>query len=167
MTLYCHRGIAARVAVLVFFGATWANLAVGATVRQPGGTQPIALVDAYGTLPILFEANRGQVDSAARFIARGNGYAVFLTQDETLISLSPINARGSQTPSIEKEAVIGMRFVGARSSAPLFGERKTDSTSNYFLGLDSTQHITDIPLHGAVRQTGISLSPLQNSAKLP
>ena len=160
---YCRES---RCACL-FFGATWANLAVGATVRQLGGTQPTALVDAYGTLPILFEANRGQVDSAARFIAGGNGYEVFLTQVETLISLSRSNTRGSQTPSPEKEAVIGMRFAGARNSAPLFGDRKTDSTSKYFLGPDSTQHITDIPLHGAVRQTGISLSPPQNSAKLP
>ena len=76
MTLHRTRRIAARVALFVFFGAVSASLAAHASVAPPSTAMPTALVDTYGKLPILFESNGGQADPAARFIARGNGYAV-------------------------------------------------------------------------------------------
>ena len=156
MTLHRTRRIAARVALFVFFGAVSASLAAHASVAPPSTAMPTALVDTYGKLPILFESNGGQADPAARFIARGNGYAVYLTQHETVIALSRQSQRDrGAMPPAETQTVIGMRFVGAHLNAPLTGERKTASTSNYFLGPDPAQHFTDIPHYGAVRQSGI------------
>ena len=154
MTTYCQRGLAARVVLFVFFGVACAS-AIG-SVPPSVSLSPNPLVDTYGKLPILFESNRGQADPAARFIARGNGYAVYLTQHETLIALSRQSKldRGA-TPSTITQTVIGMRFAGARKSAPLTGERKADSISNYFLGPDPAHHITDVPHYSAVRQSGI------------
>ncbi|MGH9801689.1 MAG: hypothetical protein ACRD82_15095, partial [Blastocatellia bacterium] len=34
---------------------------------------------AYGRLPMSFEVNQGQVDESVKFISRGHGYQVFLT----------------------------------------------------------------------------------------
>ena len=42
---------------------------------------------AYGRLPLLFQANRGQTDSRVRFVSRGDGYSLFLTGDEAVLSL--------------------------------------------------------------------------------
>ena len=156
MTLHRTRGIAARVALFVIFGAVSASLATHASVAPPATQMPTALIDTYGKLPILFESNGGQADPAARFIARGNGYAVYLTQHETVIALSQAGKLDrSASPAAATQTVIGMRFVGAHKNAPLTGERKTESTSNYFLGPDPAHHFTDIPHYGAVRQSGI------------
>ena len=49
-------------------------------------TQP-KLVASYGKLPLSFEANQGQTDSRVRFLARGGGYTIFLTNDEAVLTL--------------------------------------------------------------------------------
>src|SRR3990170_3486752 len=37
--------------------------------------------------PLTFEANQGQTDSQVKFLARGNGYALFLTATEAVMVL--------------------------------------------------------------------------------
>lgn len=41
----------------------------------------------YGKLPLSFEANQGQTGGAVRFLARGGGYTIFLTDDEAVLTL--------------------------------------------------------------------------------
>src|SRR5262245_54260999 len=41
----------------------------------------------YGKLPMRFEANEGQTDERVKFIARGAGYAVFLTGNGAVLQL--------------------------------------------------------------------------------
>src|SRR5262245_588384 len=41
----------------------------------------------YGRLPLAFEANRGQTDARARFVARGAGYNLFLTARGPVLAL--------------------------------------------------------------------------------
>jgi hypothetical protein len=45
------------------------------------------VVTDYGRLPMSFEANQGQADRAVRFLARGQGYDLFLTPTEAVLSL--------------------------------------------------------------------------------
>src|SRR5947209_6639464 len=42
-------------------------------------TQITRLTDAYGKLPLGFEANEGQADPEVKFLSRGSGYTIFLT----------------------------------------------------------------------------------------
>ena len=44
------------------------------------------LVASYGKLPLSFEANQGQTDSRVRFLARGGGYTIFLTDNEAVLT---------------------------------------------------------------------------------
>src|SRR5262245_46094067 len=43
--------------------------------------------DAYVRLPIRFEANDGQTDARVKFLSRGAGYGLFLTQSEAVLTL--------------------------------------------------------------------------------
>src|ERR1700688_4607580 len=45
------------------------------------------LMNAYGKLPLSFEANQGQTDSQVKFLSRGSGYALYLTPTEAVLSL--------------------------------------------------------------------------------
>ncbi|MGD1100881.1 MAG: choice-of-anchor D domain-containing protein, partial [Terriglobia bacterium] len=52
----------------------------------PTKIQP-QLIASYGKLPLSFEANQGQTDARVRFLARGSGYTIFLTDDEAVLIL--------------------------------------------------------------------------------
>jgi len=74
-----------------------------------------------GPLPLAFEPNRGQADPAVRFLARGRGYAVFFTDAEAVLVLTPTQPatgrRGTPAEASSTPAVVRMRLVGA-SPAP-------------------------------------------------
>src|SRR5690348_12715250 len=55
----------------------------------------------YGDLPLVFEPNQGQSDAPVRFLSRGNGYSLFLTDTEAVLSIV--------RPS---EATVHMRLAG-------------------------------------------------------
>jgi hypothetical protein len=50
-------------------------------------------LDQYGKLPLSFEGNHGQTDSKVKFLSRGHGYSLFLTEKETVIALKKAAAR--------------------------------------------------------------------------
>src|SRR5262245_55122597 len=66
----------------------------------PGGAvPPIAnrqtrarVSEAYAKLPMRFEANSGQVDSRVNFLSRGQGYNLYLTPTESVLTLRPEEA---------------------------------------------------------------------------
>src|SRR5437667_11742658 len=47
--------------------------------------------EAYGRLPLHFEANRGQTHEDVRFLARGPGYSLYLTAGEAVLVLARPN----------------------------------------------------------------------------
>src|ERR1700740_1541091 len=53
---------------------------------SPSHSRP-QLAAAYGRLPLSFEVNAGQTDARARFVARGRGYSLFLTDSEAVLAL--------------------------------------------------------------------------------
>src|SRR5687767_3199694 len=59
-------------------------------------------VESYGRIRMRFEPNVGQTDPRVRFLSRGSGYALFLTADRAVLSLS------GDTP-----AALSMSCVGA------------------------------------------------------
>ena len=96
--------------------------------------------DAYGQLPLSFEANQGQIDTQVNFLSRGSGYRLFLTPGEAVLSL----AAG------EANDVVRMRIVGADPDAPSAGLEEQAGRSNYLLGNDASQWFTDIPTYGKI-----------------
>src|SRR5438094_9758987 len=47
--------------------------------------------EAYGKLPLHFEANRGQTHEDVRFLSRGLGYGLYLTAGEAVLVLARPN----------------------------------------------------------------------------
>src|SRR5688572_1604015 len=45
------------------------------------------LAESYGKLPLSFAANEGATDARVRFLSRGPGYTLFLTDSEAVLSL--------------------------------------------------------------------------------
>ena len=90
----------------------------------------------YGKLPLVFEANQGQTDARAKFLARGQGYGLFLTPNEAVLSLDG--------------AAVRMRLEDANPQPLVRGLDKQASYSNYLIGDDPDQWRSNIAHYGKV-----------------
>jgi hypothetical protein len=108
--------------------------------------------EAYGRLPLSFEANRGQADGSIDFLARGPGYMLALSSTEAALALS---ARDAEASSSARPAMLRMNFVGANQKAHPAGVDALEGKVNYLIGSDQDRWQTDIPTYGRVRYNEI------------
>jgi hypothetical protein len=129
--------------------------------RLPSGTSAAAghLQAAYGQVPLSFEANQGQTDPQVNFLARGTGYALFLTDTAAVISLRTPSAPSSTDTAAPNATVTGtvlrLSLVGAQAAAPVAGEEPLAATSNYFIGSDPHRWRSGVATFGRVAYTGV------------
>jgi len=126
-------------------------------------------------LPLSFEQNVGQLDSRAKFSARGAGYNLFLTSTGAILEL---RKNGSKTfPKTRKEtqprtssALLVMNLIGANAHAIASGVDELRGRRNYFIGNNPSKWRTDVPTFRAVRYKdiypGISLTYYGNQQEL-
>jgi uncharacterized repeat protein (TIGR01451 family) len=105
---------------------------------------------AYGKLPMRFEANQGQTAARVKFKARGAGYAVFLTSDEAIMQLHKATA-----DQPVKSAALRMKLVGSNRSSRVSGIEKLQTTSNYFIGNDPAKWRRDVANYAGVRYDSV------------
>jgi hypothetical protein len=135
----------------------------------PAAPNRQALAEAYGRLPLSFEANQGQTDPQVHFLARGSGYALFLTDSEAVLSLQRPGAPNADDQPADT-AVLRMQLLGARNGVEAVGQDEQPGRVNYFIGDDPSQWRTDIPTFGRVAYPnvydGISLIYYGNQQQL-
>ena len=150
--------------------------AYGQTVRA-GTIAPDGVVEAhasarlaasYGKLPLSFEANQGQADAQVRFLSRGNGYSLFLTDREAVLALrksgnSEEASRGYSMPGRRpvvnhesiKTDVVQMQLAGADPALRVTGSEKLPGTANYLIGNDPAQWHNNVPTFSKVKYTAV------------
>jgi Beta-propeller repeat len=138
----------------------------GASFSQPApqsSTNAGAVSSVYGRLPLAFEANEGQTDSAVRFLVRGAGYELFLTGDQAVFSLRAPLPKGSEKvflrptdlASLARPAVFRMSLERAAREVAVTGEEPLPQKSNYFLGKDPKSWRTGVANYQQVRYRGV------------
>ena len=100
---------------------------------------------------LSFEANQGQVDSRIRFLSRGKGYSLLLTDTEALLSLP---ATG-QSSAGQTASWIHMQHLGANPQLRVDGSDLTSAKSHYFLGSDPRNWKTNVPHYAKVVYKGV------------
>jgi hypothetical protein len=130
------------------------------------------VVGAYGQLPLSFEANQGQTASEVKFLARGSGYALFLTPGEAVLTLQKpkapeaaplrpgpagvkgrLSVSGAQAP-LRSEAppmIVRLKLVGANPNPTITGMDELPGRVNYLRGNDPQQWHTNLPTYGKVK----------------
>jgi hypothetical protein len=103
------------------------------------------VVESYGKLPLSFEANRGQTDQRVKFLSRGPGYSLFLTEDSAVLSL-----HGKKS-----SAALRMKLLGANPYPMVTGTDPLPGKSNYFVGKDPNQWRTNVPTYVAVKYASV------------
>ncbi len=101
-----------------------------------------------------FELNQGQVDPRVRYLARGRGYQVFLTDTEVVLSLSRsqrVKRENVETAlSNPQSNALRLKLAGAEPARQVTGVNPLPGKSNYFIGNDPTAWHTDIPNYARV-----------------
>ena len=120
------------------------------------------LSEAYGKLPLQFEANEGQTDARVKFISRGSGSDLFLTSDGAVLSLDATRRHGdTQTRREEipnqksqiknpKSAAIRMKLAGANPQPQITALDELPGKANYFIGNDPAKWRNNISTYARV-----------------
>src|SRR3989449_7624507 len=118
----------------------------GADKAMADNAAPVAktqVQEAYGKLPLSFEANRGQTDGRVKFLSRGRGYTLFLTPTEAVLAL--------RHPTKSQQTALRIRLIGANSRSSLVGAEELPGKVNYFIGKDREKWRTNIPTYAQVK----------------
>lgn len=163
----------AALGLTVGSGAARLRVAAASALRAPLAQSPSKhgpqqVLATYSHLPLMFEPNRGQTDARVKFLARGNGYALYLTAREAVLSLQE-SAVNAQHPA-PRISVVSMNLPGASSTTEPVGDVELPGKSNYLIGNDPAQWHRDIPLYARVRYRnaypGIDLVYYGNQGRL-
>jgi uncharacterized repeat protein (TIGR01451 family) len=111
--------------------------------------------EPYGALPLHFEPNQGQTNSAVSFLARGEGYTLFLTNTEAVMAFNQNEKDDDLHGQTSSRAVLRMRLIGSATDAPIEGRAQLPGVSNYFLGKDPQGWQTAIPQYARVHYSQI------------
>jgi Beta-propeller repeat len=123
----------------------------------------------FGSLPLHFEANRGQAGAEVGYLGRGPGYEVYLTPLEAVLALGRRVAddadagtarTGASAPHPRRSgatetSLLKVRLVAARAQAALHGQEELPGKANYFAGNDPSRWLTNVPLYAKVRAEGV------------
>jgi hypothetical protein len=156
------------------------------TVSERPASQPAAVTPAtrarinasFAALPLAFESNEGQTDSQVKYMARGNGYKLFLTSGDAVLSLASSSSsaqsrpkemmqrrlpgysretkrliRRSRTqsrPRPSSVATLRMHVVGGKSDAAIVSSERLSAKANYIIGNDPRKWHQGVPRYARV-----------------
>ena len=109
-------------------------------LKDPG------VIEKYRQFPLSFEPNQQQTSPEVKFLARGEGYILFLTGNEAVFSMGK---------SAAKPSVMRMSLVGANSKPSFAGVDELPGKSNYFIGNKPEKWHTNIPNYRKVAERNI------------
>ena len=123
------------------------------------------VIESYGRLPLSFEANQGQQDAPVKFLSRGQGYNLFLTNHEAVLVLTksekpaPAPAANKKTahPTFaqkqrkQQSTVLRTPLLAADPAAQVTGEQELPGKTNYLIGKDPAKWRTGMATYAKVR----------------
>ena len=152
-------GIITRVVFVTaaLFPLSTSNLRADSSTPDPAARTRID--NAYGKLPLQFEANQGQQPAQVKFLSRGKDYTVFLTLDGATLSLRKVRHQARidkpgplvSEPKLEAAADLRLRLEGGNPAVTLTGAGPLPGTVNYFIGKDPTKWRTNVTTYSTVR----------------
>jgi hypothetical protein len=109
----------------------------------------------YAALPLSFEENRGQTDPRVNFVSRGQGYALFLTGGEAVLTLKNATSSSKGQKTAVSATALRMRLLGADAHVLATGRDELPGKANYFLGNNPSKWRTNIPTYAKVRYASV------------
>ena len=105
-----------------------------------------------GSLPVIFEANRGQADDDVRFVGRGAGLGLLLKDNEVVFSL---RTPQSLPPDDKLSGLLTMKLEGANSNPYVLGTDIQEVRANYFIGNDPLKWVRGVETYSRVLYSAV------------
>ena len=152
-------GYGAFAAAFTLFIFAWMKRDPGARIQRHGRA-------AAAQLPLSFEVNRGQAAADAKFVARGAGYAMLLTErGEPVLALDSQSHKADRPDAKRRQplgrtadfaepaeqSVLRLTFPGANPAPQIQGEQPLPGRSNYLIGSDPQRWLIAVPHYARVR----------------
>jgi hypothetical protein len=153
------------VCVLATLVHTARSTGVSVSAVENGMRQPES-VSVDNTLPLNFELNQGQTHQQVKFVARSNGYVLFLTPTEAVMALDnpAVHRKAKENRDVgdsdfestgrramPPRSIVRLKLEGANPAPQIEGLDQLTTRSNYFTGSDPTAWRTGIPNFARVR----------------
>jgi hypothetical protein len=111
---------------------------------------------------LAFEVNTGQTDRRVQFLSRGEGYTLFLTPTEAVLSLQPSAKQPLVTSRADASqfartprSIVRMQILGGNQSADAAPESELPAKTNYFIGNKPDQWRTNVSTYAKVRYRAV------------
>jgi hypothetical protein len=132
---------------------------LGSAGTRVGAEAAPSVAEGYGRLPLSFEPNRGQWNGEVKFVARGDGYTVFLSPTDATLLLSSDALRLGDIKNMEglalknfltseakhKASILRMKFTSADPQVRLTGLAELPTKTHYLIGNNPNQWRTNVP----------------------
>ena len=89
---------------------------------------------------LYFESNVGQMDAQVKFLGSGEGYRLYLMENELRLAMSSEN----------ESSAIGIRFPGSNPNPSILPALPLDGKSHFYRGNDSAFWVEDVAHYGEV-----------------
>jgi hypothetical protein len=114
---------------------------------------------SFAQLPLSFEANYGQTDRKVKFFTRSNGYNIYFTPTEAVLTLKMSDSEKSKSDSNEKlktsDSIMRMKFVGANQAPQVKGADELPGKNNYLIGNNPRKWRTNVPTYAKVKYESV------------
>jgi len=155
-------------------------LSLFASGLAQAASMPLAASASFASQPLYFEANQGQLinPTSTQFFARTHEALFALSATDATITLSKSDRPGHSRNQLDANSrirnletkTIHLQFVGANRQARMIGDDLLPARVNYFVGNDSAQWQTSVPLFTKVQvrdlYPGIEMVYYGNQEKL-
>jgi hypothetical protein len=157
--------IAASVTFSLLTAAACSTVPMSVARAKSDAASRVQVSEAYGKLPLYFEANQGQTDEQVKFLARGRRQTLFLTSTEAVLvftwreQTAEGRSRVARAKPVEAgqvtQTVLRMTLVGANREPRVEGTEELPGKANYFIGKDPTKWRTNVPAYKKVQYHNI------------
>lgn len=113
-----------------------------------------------GEIPLYFEPNQGQTDVAVKYLARGENYTLFITDNAAvlhLIQAAKMERLEDTMLSPDRVAMASVRIglVGARPQSKPAAANPLAGHSNYLKGSDPSHWVTGVKHYAKIRRADV------------
>lgn len=124
------------------------------STSQRSATSKALVNQSYAKLPLRFEANEGQTNRDVRFLARGQGYNLFLTATGAVLRLQTPRCETSEACQPD-QSVLRMNLLNTQTPTRIVGRGELAGKSHYFLSDDPAQWRANVPNYAQVEYKNI------------
>ena len=131
------------------------------SVGQAAPLAEKARMEAIAAHPLRFEPNAGQADPRVKFLSRGAGATLMVTERETYIVVTKRSGdecrrrAGCREPMTFDTETVRMHWKGGKTAASPRGVELTESVSNYLIGNDPKLWRTGVANFAKVELKGV------------